>query len=200
MSEHASCPDCQHLREQWRQHGPLAPSLFDEWAERYGRDLVTEMDLAEHHVLHHAHSEEPHGLAAMRVLVELVHGHDPTAGMVPAEEMTRRVNAAYEHVEAERRHLQREATADAERRYGTRLRTAETRVANVAALLHQAGRRKTLRTEAVSAALGWRDGDELPEATRTDQAQLVQVAEMPPPCDVARYHAHLARPEVTGDD
>jgi hypothetical protein len=173
-----NCKECTDFRpfrnlsiegSYWR---PLASMLPEE--------ALLAMNEATLCAIHHRGSDthdEPALLAGVRALI----GYYESRDVVPREEMNGRLTRAFNDFMRERAELERTAKTDAEKRFGSGLREAQTRVANVQALVSQAHGRKTMRTEEVRAAIEWRTGEPLPEATVEHQRRLYGAETSPAP-------------------
>ena len=171
---HRGCPTCQAIRRDWRTRDTwLEHSYWKPLRDAVPIDVLLDMSIAELHAIHHL-GEPGYAdavvFAGIRVLVNYFTSQDT----VPREEMDRRLaEQAGQHWQA----LDEvKATADGTARAGYErdLREAQIRIANVEALVMLAfsAKHKTMRYDEVRAAIDWRTGDKIPQATVDRQREM----------------------------
>lgn len=128
-------------------------------------DVVAKMDAAVTEAIHRPTPEQQRsGEPVLMVGIRALIAH--YADSVSHDEHNARIAGLLGDHMAELKEVRATAEDKAKREYGERLREANTRVANVKALLVRAGKRKTMSTDEVRAAVQWQLGEELPQATR----------------------------------
>lgn len=127
-------------------------------------NVLIDMSIAEIHAVHHCDGQaygDAVVFAGIAVLVKFFTRLD----MVPREDMRVALGDQFSRMQTEidetKRTAREQAQADAKRD----MDELRVRVANVSAQVHLAGKRKTMHTEDVKAALDWRTGEPIPSDT-----------------------------------
>lgn len=182
---HRLCDICNAIRrsrvaDPMRVEQARRDSYWSALEDSVPETVRLDMDMEMLHATHHVPSLTD---AVLIVGVRTLVAHFTDRDVVERQEMTDRLNEQSARHHAEIDAEKAKAREDVEERHGAEMRELQIRVANIEALVSRAfhnGRRKTLRTEDIRAAIDWRTGDQLPEATVEEQARLIGLGGLTP--------------------
>jgi hypothetical protein len=167
------CTTCLAIRSDARKRGKdgLEASYWKPLIGHVPDDVILDMAIAEIHAIHHC-DQQAFGDAVVFAGIAVLVAYYSRTEVVPREEMNNRLSTQFSQMRAQIDETTRTARAEAEAVCKADMDEYRVRVANVAALLHFAGKRKTMRTEEVNAALNWHRGEEIPQATIDHQRSM----------------------------
>ena len=169
---HRSCQTCGQIKADWRKHNTwLDTSYWKPFENDLPYELLLDMAIAELHAIHHDktdHGYEAVVLSGITVLVNYLNNQD----MIPRAEANRALGDQFNQMQATIDETKRTARDEARAEVQADMHEYQVRVANVAALLHVAGKRKTMRTDEVNEAINWYRGQEIPAATIEHQREI----------------------------
>lgn len=165
---HTLCPTCRGIRS-----GRLVKPWVDHYfhalePEGVPYEVLLDAEMEMLHATHHDDSALRAGEAVLMLGFRVILAHYLEAGTVPRQEMVHALNDQagrhLERIDAEKQAAREQIREE----HGAQMHELKVRLANVDALVSWAfhhGRRKTMRTEQVRAAIEWRTGDPIPEVT-----------------------------------
>lgn len=169
---HRSCRTCGTIKSDWRKSDLwLDNSYWRPFIDDLPREVLLDMAIAELHAIHHDtvdHGAEAIVLSGITVLVNYLNNQD----MIPRAEANHALNDQFSRMQAQITETERIARDEARDAVKADMHELRVRIANVAALLHVAGNRKTMRTDQVNKAVSWMTGEEIPAATIAHQRKI----------------------------
>lgn len=174
---HFNCPTCLAIRRDRRNGTAWRESTYwKPYLDVVPDEVLMNADMEELHALHH----EPDayaGRALIFVGFGVILAHYQGIDTVPRREMTDKLNAQFNQylaeINAEKAKVRQEIEGD----HGKEVLEYRMRIAHVEILVSQAFRakHKTMRSDDVRAAVDWRTGDALPEATRAEEDRIASL-------------------------
>lgn len=171
---HRSCETCRAIRRDWHTTDRwIQNSYWRPIADSVPFDVLLDMNLAELHALHHQ-GNRPYTdaiiFAGIRVLTHYYTSQDTVLRAEMNQQLSEQAGQQWQELKAVKATADEKVRAD----YEHDLREARTRIANVEALVTLAFRakHKTMRYDEVRAAIEWRTGEEIPQATVDNQREI----------------------------
>jgi len=171
---YVNCSTCLAIRRDLRNSATWREDIYwKSYLNVVPDEVLIDAEMEERHVNHH----EPDACAGRALILvgfDVILAHYQGIDTVPRQEMTNRLNeqSARHHAEidAEKAKVRQEIEGD----HGKKVLEYRMRIAHVETLVSQAfqAKHKTMRSDDVRAAIEWRTGDEIPEATRAEQARI----------------------------
>lgn len=174
---YVNCSTCLAIRRDRRNGTAWRESTYwKPYLDVVPDEVLMNADMEELHALHH----EPDayaGRALIFVGFGVILAHYQGIDTVPRQEMTNRLNEQFARHHAEIDAEKAKVRQEIKDHHGREVLEYRMRIAHVETLVSQAFRakHKTMRSDDVRAAIDWRTGDKIPEATRAEQARIASL-------------------------